>query len=464
MTSRSMTIVVALLCAGAVAEAALAPEGKTRVDAFFKALASGSPEDFEAMANEHFEPETLARRTPADRKQLVERMKADFGQLTLETIDRRQDGPLMLRVRGTTGLQCTIELTLGPPPAERIARVGIQIGGDDPDETAPPPPPVAATMTPVELTAALDRYLEPLVASGAFGGVVLVARAGVPLYEKAFGLADHERKTANTVGTRFSLGSINKAFTQTAIAQLVSQGKLKASDTVGAWLPDYPQAATKAATVDQLLSHQGGVADFFGPAFDQAPKDRFRSNADYYRLVGSLPPVFAPGTRREYCNGCYIVLGAIIEKVSGMPYEDYIARHVYAPAGMATAGATGTGAAVGYTRQSPGGPVPLHSNVSQHGVSGSAAGGGYATARDLLHFDEALRAGRLADPAQTARLLQVDRVTPGRSAGGLGVAGGAPGINALLESNTDWTVIVLANLDPPAARQLGMAIHRQLSR
>jgi len=463
MTSRATTIVT-LLLAGALAVAAQAPVGKTRVDAFFRALASGDADSFEAMAKEHFEPAMLARRTPADRKQMVERVKADFGQMTLETIDRRADGPVKLRVRGTTGLQGTIELTLGPPPDERISRVGIQIGGDPPDDNASAPPPVAATMTPAELTEALDRYLEPLVASGAFSGVVLVARAGVPVYEKAFGLADREQKTANTPSTRFSLGSINKVFTQTAVAQLVSQGKLKPSDTLGALLPDYPQAGSKAATIDQLLSHQGGIADFFGPVFDQSPKTQFRSNADYYRLVGSLPALFAPGARRQYCNGCYIVLGAIIEKVSGMPYEDYIARHVYAPAGMATAGPTGGGAAIGYTTQSPGGPVPLQSNVSQHGVSGSAAGGGYATARDLLNFDEALRAGRLADATGTARLLQVDQVTPGRSVGGLGVAGGAPGINAVLESSKDWTVIALANLDPPAARQLGVAIHSQLSR
>ena len=150
-------------------------------------------------------------------------------------------------------------------------------------------------MTPAELAQGLDGYLAPLVASDAFSGVVLVARAGVPVYEKAFGLADRERKTSNTVGTRFNVGSINKIFTKTAVAQLVSQGKLKRSDTLGALLPDYPQADTKAATVDQLLSHQAGVADFFGPAFEQAPKDQFRSNADYYRLVAAQPPLFAPG-------------------------------------------------------------------------------------------------------------------------------------------------------------------------
>ena len=99
-----------------------------------------------------------------------------------------------------------------------------------------------------------------------------------------------------------------------------------------------------------------------------------------------------------------------------------------------------------------------------HGVSGSAAGGGYATARDLLKFDEALRAGRLTDAERTAWLLDLDRVTPGRTEGSLGIAGGAPGLNGILESNREWTVVVLANLDPPAAEQLGVAIHRQLSR
>ena len=479
MTFRQL-ITAGLLIASGAAPAAQAPAmpaptsktqidvpagmGKQRVDAFFTALASGDPAAFEAMAKAHYMPELLARRTPDDRKQMVERIRGDFGQLTLGRIEKRRDGPVTLEVRGATGMQGTIEITLEAAPTERIARVAIEVGEAGPREGTLPPPEVHGTMTPAELAQSLDGYLAPLVASDAFSGVVLVARAGVPMYEKAFGLADRERNTPNTVGTRFSVGSINKIFTKTAVAQLVSQGKLKRSDTLAALLPDYPQADTKAATVDQLLSHQAGVADFFGPAFEQAPKDQFRSNADYYRLVAAQPPLFAPGARRQYCNGCYIVLGAIIAKVTGMPYEDYIAAHVYAPAGMTTAGPIGQPAAVGYTRRAPGGDGPLSSNVRMHGVSGSAAGGGYATARDLLNFDEALRAGRLADPAQTAWLLDVAGTTPGRSEGGVGIAGGAPGLNGILESSRDWTVVVLANLDPPAAQQLGVAIHKQLSR
>lgn len=440
--------------------------GRQRIDAFFKALSSGDADAFEAMAKEHFQPETLARRTPQDRKTLVERIRADFGQLTLDRMERRPDGTVTLAVRGTTGLQGRIELTLETAPSERITRIGIEVGDAGPGDEAPPPPDVSGGMSAADLARALDAYLAPLAASDAFSGVVLVAKAGTPVYEKAFGLADRERGLANATGTRFSIGSINKIFTKTAVAQLVAKGSLKLTDTLGALLPDYPNEVSRAATVDQLLNHQGGIADFFGPAFEAAPKGEFRSNGDYYRLVASQPPVFAPGARRQYCNGCYIVLGAIIEKVSGQRYEDYIAQHVYGPARMTTAGPTGQGAATGYTRRGGegGGEGALRSNAGLHGVSGSAAGGGYATARDLLAFDVALRAGRLADAAQTAWLLQVGAVTPGRSEGGLGVAGGAPGLNGILESSRDWTVVVLANLDPPAAQQLGVGIHRQLSR
>ncbi len=437
--------------------------GTARVDAFFAALSAGDPAGFESMAQANFDPAMLARRTAEDRRQMVERITADFGQMRLTSVERRPDGPVQLKVSGSTGLRGTIELTLGPAPDERITRMGIEVGEVGEAGNRPTPPGINGRMDDAALAQGLDAYLAPRVASGEFSGAVLIAREGVPVYEKGFGLADRAEGRPNTSSTRFSIGSINKIFTKTAVAQLVSKGALSLSDTLGALLPDYPNVTSRSATVEQLLEHQAGIADFFGPAFTAAPKDQFRSNADYYRFVASQPPAFAPGARREYCNGCYIVLGAIVEKVSGMPYEDYIATHVYGPAGMTTAGPTGNGAAVGYTRRGGAGEGPARDNRSMHGVSGSAAGGGYATVRDLLAFDQALREGKLADPAATARLLQVGAITPGRSEGSLGIAGGAPGLNGILESSRDWTVVVLANLDPPAAQQLGVAIHRQLS-
>ena len=106
----------------------------------------------------------------------------------------------------------------------------------------------------------------------------------------------------------------------------------------------------------------------------------------------------------------------------------------------------------------------LHSNVAMHGAAGSAAGGGYATAADLLAFDSALRTGTLLDAQRTGWMLNGGPAGSGRAAGGLGVAGGAPGINAALESDGTWTIVVLANLDPPAATSVAQAIRKALSR
>jgi D-alanyl-D-alanine carboxypeptidase len=152
-----------------------------------------------------------------------------------------------------------------------------------------------------------------------------------------------------------------------------------------------------------------------------------------------------------------------------MPYEDYVARHVFAPAGMTSAGAFRSDAlppdtARGYTRRGRAGDTSLVDNASMHGLAGSGAGGGYAAARDLLAFDVALRGQRLLDAKMTAWMLGVETVSGGRSRGGIGIAGGAPGVNAVLESSDTWTVAVVGNLDPPVAGRLGVAIHRQLVR
>ncbi len=178
------------------------------------------------------------------------------------------------------------------------------------------------------------------------------------------------------------MGSIDKAFTKTAIEQLVARGKISLTDTIGKLLPDYPQAESRTATVDQLLHHSAGIADVFGEEFDRVSKDRFRSNADYYNFVSNAKPMFAPGARTQYCNGCYVVLGAIIERVSSMSYERYVEENIFKPAGMDSTGflqADGINpdVAVGYTHPEHGGA--LQSNVLMNGAAGCAAGGGYSS-------------------------------------------------------------------------------------
>jgi CubicO group peptidase (beta-lactamase class C family) len=468
-----MTLTLALRAAVAPAQPAGAPDPEIRahIDAFVAALRQGSADQLEAAVQAHGAPELLARRTPAERRTMFERLVADFGAVTVTTI-RVDDGRANLAARGATGLAGTFVLELERASPFRITRIGIEVGNRG-SEGGPPPAAIAvrADMDASAMARALDESLQPLVAADRFAGVVLIARDGGPVVTRAYGQADREAGRPATAAVRYNLGSINKIFTKVAIGQLVAAGKLKFTDTVGALLSDYPDSPARRATVEQLLAHRGGIADFFGPAFDAAPKSQFRRNADYYRFVAAQPVRFEPGAREEYCNGCYIVLGAIVERVAGMPYETYVQRHVFMPAGMPGAGwfaseALAADIARGYTRRMrPGEPDgALRSNVDRHGSAGSAAGGGYATAPDLLAFDTALRTGRLLDPERTAWMLQTDRTTPGtRARGGLGFAGGAPGINAALESDGIWTVVVLANLDPPAATSVAQGIRRGLA-
>ena len=429
------------------------PEIRALVDAFLNAVNSSTAGDWETMAKERFSAAFLKARPAADRKKLYDSIKKDFGTVTFERAVREgPEAPLQLQVRGSTGATGTISLEIdaGNPP--KITGINVNIGGG-PNTGAEltPPLPFNGRMSNDELTRALDDHLTMLTAADTFSGVVLVAKGETPVYQKAFGFADRANKIPNTVRTRFNLGSINKAFTRMAIDQLVAKGRLAYADPLGKFFPEYPQAATRAATVEQLLSHRGGIADFFGPEFNASPKDRFRSNADYFDFVSKRAPLFAPGERNQYCNGCYITLGAVVERVSGMPYERYVAEHIFKLADMTATGYPHADAiepdiAIGYTRR--GGDGQLRSNVYMHGATGSAAGGGYSTAGDLFAFVKAVRQGRL----------------PSEEREGLGIAGGAPGINAIIESDRTWTVIVLANLDPPAAQSLGVAMLRALSR
>ena len=314
-----------------------------------------------------------------------------------------------------------------------------------------PAPPITAAQDETARTKALDGYLSGLATEDRFAGVVLLAREGVVVFERAYGLADRAHNVANSTVTRFNLASVNKQFTIAALDLLMADGKLKAGDTVGALLPDYPNPQGRKATVEQLLGHRGGISDFFGDDFAAASPGRFRSNADYFNFVAPRPVYFEPGAQQRYCNGCYIVLGEIVSKLAGMPYERFVAEKIFAPRGMKSSGwlqsdEPAANVAMGYTRRLPGREGTLAANLLLRGASGSAAGGGYSTARDLFAFFKDGPTGK-AESGPVA----------------IGIGGGAPGSNALVESQGGWMAIVLSNLDPPSA-SVGVAILRALQR
>ena len=434
-----------------------------RIEAFFAALASGDPDTFEAMARVHATPGFLERRPAAQRAEMVRRLRADFGTMTLVRT-RATPAGIVLDVAGSSGLQGRATLVLEEAPPRRIDRFGIEVdaGGGGNDGPAIPPPPVTPSMSDVQLQPALGEWLTAQTSAGEFSGVVLVARGNRTAFLQGFGEADRSAHVANSPDVRFNIGSINKSFTHVAVLQLMAAGKLKPTDTLGALLPDYPNPEARAATVQQLLDHRGGIADFFGPRYAATPKDQLQSNRDYLALVAPQPLTFAPGTRRQYCNGCYIVLGEIVARVSGQSYEAYVAEHVFGRAGMRRTGFLGAmpraaDVARGYTRRGVDGPEP-QDNAGMLGARGSAAGGAYSTASDLLTYVDALRTHRLLSQADSATLLGGDGSSPS-----MAIAGGAPGLNALVTAKGDTVVVVLANMDPPHGERLGEALARQLA-
>ena len=472
MTNRLpvFTPFIVVLCCVAFAQAQevvrkeAPPEIKVLIGDVVQAI-NGTAADFEKFAQQRFTPELLQKHSAAERAALHQRIADSFGKVGINGVRREgPDAPLLLQIKGAkSDGQISMEIDLGNPP---------KIVAFDPEtpkaENADPlRPAIDATMTSAEINQKLDAFFTTLAGEDIFSGVALVARNGVPVFMKAYGLADREKKIANTVRTRFNIGSINKTFTQVAIRQLVAEGKLQMTDTLGKFFPAYPQAASRNATIQQLLTHRAGLSDFFGAEFSSAPKSNFASNADYFRFVSNRPPLFAPGERNQYCNGCYIALGAIVERVSGMPYEKYVADNVFAKAEMTSTGyprsdRPADDIAIGYTRRGPAlqpltpstphplkpsPPQPLVRNTDMHGVTGSAAGGGFSTALDLLTYVKAIKNGKFPGADQD-----------------FAIAGGAPGTNAIVASSGEWTVIVLTNFDPPTGEKIGASIADALAR
>jgi D-alanyl-D-alanine carboxypeptidase len=328
-------------------------------------------------------------------------------------------------------------------------------------------------LTESEAIAAVKAQVEKNVAGDRFAGTVLVAKDDKVLFSGAYGLADREKKIPNTLDTRFRIGSMNKMFTAVAVLQLVEAGKIKLMDPLGKYITDYPnqEIATKV-TIHQLLTHTGGTGDIFGPEFNKH-RTELRTLNDYVLLYGKRGPQFEPGSQWRYSNYGMLLLGVVIERVTGQNYYDYVQDHIFKPAGMTLTGSLPEdqvvpGRSIGYMRsQGTGGRVP---NTDTLPYRGTSAGGGYSTVGDLLKFADALMSHKLLNAASTELLItgKVEAGPGGKYAygfedqrdkdgnGWVGHGGGAPGMNGDLKiyPESGYVVAVLANLDPPAAQQI----------
>lgn len=338
---------------------------------------------------------------------------------------------------------------------KKTVRIG---GGPDPEMVRRwPKPEMRPNMNDIEVAAEMDRYLDRLSKEDLFSGTVLVARNGKIITRKSVGFANRDFMIPNTPETKFNLGSINKIFTQIAITRLIDEGKLSPNDTIAKVLPGTKIPSSDKITIAQLLSNSSGMGDIFTDRYDSL-RGTLVGIREYFPLFESDPLQFAPGTSRRYSNAGYVVLGAIIEKLSGQNYYDYVRENIFKPAGMNDTDSYIVGQivpnrAVGYTRRmSKSGE--LRANLLTLPARGSSAGGGYSTVDDLYRFANALVGGNLLSESSTRKFAE----------GGMGYAGGSPGINALVEVNVPnhFVVVVLGNYDPPSAELLGRNIRALL--
>ena len=177
----------------------------------------------------------------------------------------------------------------------------------------------------------LDAYIRGVTAAGQFSGVVLVAKNGAVIFERAYGLRDEKREDPLIVETRFDLASAGKMFTATAILQQIAAGRLTLATTLGEVLPNYPNVAMRKATIVQLLTHSAGAGEtdaLFYPD-DLAWRGLKPSVAELVALYDKRDPTFPPGTKQEYSNHTMTLLGRVVEVLSGQDYRSYVAEHIF---------------------------------------------------------------------------------------------------------------------------------------
>lgn len=230
-----------------------------------------------------------------------------------------------------------------------------------------------------------------------FNGVALVVRNGELIYEKGFGYADFDHKILNTPDTRFRIASLTKAFTALLIMQLVEEDKIALDDCISDYLDYFPESRGDLITIHQLLCHTSGLPDYTTfPGFLRNNSDRYYSTEELIKVFADSTLEFVPGTVSRYSNSGYIVLGAIIEKVTGKSYADVLKERIFKPLEMNNSGYNDLDAdienqALGYYR----GPFKMNPSNPQHISTLFSAAGVYSTARDLFKWDRSFYTYRI---------------------------------------------------------------------
>jgi CubicO group peptidase (beta-lactamase class C family) len=263
--------------------------------------------------------------------------------------------------------------------------------------------------------ARFDEYMSAAVKPGRFNGYVLVARDGKTVFGKGYGMANFEEDVPNTPQTKFRLASITKGFTAMAVMMLQEKGKLNLQDPVCKYLSGCPDP-WKPVTVRQLLNHTSGIPDYAAAPDFMRSISLHLTNDELIANFRNLPLQFAPGENFAYSNSNYILLGQIIEKVSGGSFAVFVRENIFAPLNMRNSGYDDNSTllkhrAIGYIKQ----PDGIINARYMDMTNAYAAGGLYSTAEDLLLWSQALDAGKLVSKKSLEEIF-----TPGKGGVGYG--------------------------------------------
>lgn len=256
--------------------------------------------------------------------------------------------------------------------------------------------PMPAGAQALDLASQVRATAEASYPADGPGAAVIVTKGDRVLFAGGRGYADVSDKAPITPDTQLRLGSITKQFTAAVVLQLVGEGRLSLSDTVGKFLPDFPDPVSRA-TVRQLLNHSSGIADYTKvPGWIEKNRTRSFTTSELVDIIRALPPQATPGEKWEYNNGGYVLLGAIIEKVTSRPWHEAVKHRIAEPLGLTSLGypvsdMSPRSTARGYSLSSGVQKEVVLSNLSV----AHAAGGLSASVRDLATFAQALHHGRV---------------------------------------------------------------------
>ena len=324
-------------------------------------------------------------------------------------------------------------------------------------------------LSEAQAISALEEFVTRVSEHGLFSGALLLTRGDKILYQSARGKAHKGFGVDNTPGTRFDLASLGKMFTGVAISQLFQSGHLKPTETLDNYLDEHwlPKSISRQIQIRHLLTHSSGLGNY-AAGLGQVAKNSLVELDDYQPLFAGESLAFTPGSRQQYSNSGFFLLGVIIEKVTGQPYADYVQQHVFAPAGMKDTGffrrdRPHHNIAVGYERSDN--PTGWINNHNTFGLRGTPDGGSFSTVKDLHHFVRALAGNKLLAPSFGQSMLTAKpalaspyygygfNVTGQGKHSHIGHEGGHVGISTAIQwyPDTDYSLIILANQTEGAA-------------